>query len=61
MVTIKFKGDSTLGAQICTALVGNRAFVENDIVVNYDEPGEIFIFLGDEKQHNIELKMELVK
>lgn len=59
MVTIKLKGDATLGAKICEALVGNRAFVENDIIVNYDTPGDIFIVLGDETHHNIELDVEL--
>lgn len=61
MVTIKFKGDAELGYQICAALVGNRAFIENDIVVNYDRPGEIFISLGGESQNDLELEMELAK
>lgn len=51
MVIIRFKGSANLGKQICQALVGNRAFVENDIVVNYDNnPGEIVITLGDDNR-----------
>lgn len=60
MVVIKIKGNNELGTQICEALAGNKAFVENDIVVNYtDEPGNIYIALGEHGSHDIELSGEL--
>ena len=61
MVVIKVSGDQTLGSEICEALAGNRAFVENDIVVNYDVPGVITIALGDSNAHNLTLEGALSK
>lgn len=59
MVVIKVKGDADLGNRICHALAGNRGYVENDIIINYDsEPGNIFIILGHEGTHDITLEME---
>ena len=55
MVELKFKipeGDDydTLRDEICRALVGNRAFIENDIIVSdeYKDEDAICICLGDE-------------
>lgn len=60
MVIIKFKGDDKLGTKICEALAGNKAFVENDIVVNYTaEAGSIYIVLGEPGSHDVELRGEL--
>lgn len=45
MITITLKGDTTAGEKICSALAGCKAFVDNDIVVNYtDSPGTVCVF-----------------
>lgn len=58
MITIHVKGTAELGEKLCKALVGNQAFIENDIVVNYDNPEHICILLGDPNEHDVTLKAE---
>lgn len=43
----------SIGERFCKALVGNKAYIENDIVVNYDTPGKVILFLGDENEEDI--------
>ena len=57
MVVIKVCGDQKLGRDICEALVGNRAYIENDIIVNYDDPKEIIIVLGESNGRDVTLEM----
>ena len=60
MITITLKGDTTAGEKICSALAGCKAFVDNDIVVNYtDSPGTVCILLGDPSDKDVRLKEEL--
>lgn len=61
MVVIKVCGNQKLGRDICEALVGNRAYIENDIIVNYDDPKEIIIVLGESNGRDITLEMTLRK
>lgn len=54
MVLFKIKTNTLeekldLGERICESLTGCKAFIESDIVVNYDDdPEYIYIFLGDD-------------
>lgn len=57
MVELKIKNDtgksySEVRDMICKSLVGNRGFIENDIIVSdeYEKENTICIVLGDE--HN---------
>lgn len=43
----------SIGERFCKALVGNRAYIENDIAVNYDTPGKVILFLGYENKEDI--------
>lgn len=61
MVVIKVCGNQKLGRDICEALVGNRAYIENDIIVNYDDPKEIIIVLGESNGRDVTLEMTLRK
>lgn len=42
-----------IGERFCKALVGNKAYIENNIVVNYDTPGKVILYLGDENKDDI--------
>lgn len=68
MIRIEFQcpkeKTASIGERFCKALVGNKAYIENDIVVNYDTPGKVILYLGDENEDDIFIiikAMEMVR
>lgn len=48
--------DTKMGEWICEALKGNKAFVDCDILVNYDgDPSYIIICLGENNDRDLHL------
>lgn len=65
MVTIRIKKtgnpftDAKVGEWICEALRGNRAYIDSDILVNYDgDPEHIIICLGENNDNDLTLDFE---
>ena len=48
---------STIGSLLCSSLVGERTFVDNDIVINYTDYDNIFIILGNDTTNTINLSV----
>ena len=47
-----------VGKFLCSSLVGEEAYIDNDIIVNYTDYDDIYIVLGKDTENMRELEID---